>query len=64
MAALLEQDERGRWTFTRGKHEGELLDDVALDDGGYLRWLEEESEAFSMLPEEAQEAISEATKAR
>lgn len=58
---LLEKDEKGRWFFTRGKHEGDLLDDVASSDPSFLEWLEDRSEAFQYLRKEAQAAI---TKAR
>jgi len=41
--------------FTRGKHEGESLDDMALEDPEYLIFLVKESET----DEETKEAIEE-----
>jgi len=41
--------------FTRGKHEGKSLEDMALDDPRYLIFLVEESET----DEETKEAIEE-----
>ena len=39
---LLVKDEKGRWYFSRGKHESEFLIDVADEDRQYLEWLIEE----------------------
>lgn len=60
MANLLEEDTKGRWSFTRGKREGEFLDDVADSRHGrdYLRWLLENSP--SSLNEDATLAVEEA----
>lgn len=39
MSQIIERDEKGRWIFSRGKYEGEFLDDVASNDRGYLKFL-------------------------
>lgn len=45
----------GEWVFSKGKHEGETLDEVANEDPGYLRWAH--SKASDDLSDEAYYAL-------
>jgi hypothetical protein len=50
---FLEKNEKGLWSMSFGKHRGELVEDVAIDDPGYLRWMIDEMD----LPDEVYDTI-------
>lgn len=38
IARFLQMDSKGRWIISFGKYEGSFLEDIVLEDKGYLEW--------------------------